>query len=221
MRVAAIDCGTNSIRLLIADVDGANFREIVRDMEIVRLGQGVDKTGQFHPDAIARTLAAVDKFALAIAATAFALLALLWLLTRTGGSQRFSPGPRAHALRRGLAAAWTRYVPAGYVSARPGLLAAGIQAVEGFFTCGDLVSLATFDPDTTTAQAPFARGLVNYTAAEVRQIAGLKTEQIGEVLGTFPYEEVIHRDNLSVIRRGSTQPAAATATVPSPPDAPA
>jgi len=68
MRVAAIDCGTNSIRLLIADVDGANFREIVRDMEIVRLGQGVDKTGQFHPDAIARTLAAVDKFALAIAA---------------------------------------------------------------------------------------------------------------------------------------------------------
>ena len=68
MRVAAIDCGTNSIRLLIADVDGANFREIVRDMEVVRLGQGVDKTGQFHPDAIARTLAAVDKFALAIAA---------------------------------------------------------------------------------------------------------------------------------------------------------
>ena len=68
MRVAAIDCGTNSIRLLIADVDGTNFREIVRDMEIVRLGQGVDKTGQFHPDAIARTLAAVDKFAQQIAA---------------------------------------------------------------------------------------------------------------------------------------------------------
>ena len=63
MRVAAIDCGTNSIRLLIADIDGSNFREVVRDMEIVRLGQGVDQTGQFHPDAIARTLAAVDKFA--------------------------------------------------------------------------------------------------------------------------------------------------------------
>jgi exopolyphosphatase/guanosine-5'-triphosphate,3'-diphosphate pyrophosphatase len=67
MRVAAIDCGTNSIRLLIADIDGHNFREVVRDMEIVRLGQGVDQTGQFHPDAIARTLAAVDKFALEIA----------------------------------------------------------------------------------------------------------------------------------------------------------
>jgi exopolyphosphatase/guanosine-5'-triphosphate,3'-diphosphate pyrophosphatase len=67
MRVAAIDCGTNSIRLLIADIDGNNFREVVRDMEIVRLGQGVDETGQFHPNAIARTLAAVDKFAAEIA----------------------------------------------------------------------------------------------------------------------------------------------------------
>ena len=67
MRVAAIDCGTNSIRLLIADVSGDDFREIYRDMEIVRLGQGVDKTGQFHPDAIARTLSAVDKYASEIA----------------------------------------------------------------------------------------------------------------------------------------------------------
>jgi exopolyphosphatase/guanosine-5'-triphosphate,3'-diphosphate pyrophosphatase len=63
MRVAAIDCGTNSIRLLIADIDGSNFREITREMEVVRLGQGVDKTGAFHPDAIERTLAAVDKYA--------------------------------------------------------------------------------------------------------------------------------------------------------------
>jgi exopolyphosphatase/guanosine-5'-triphosphate,3'-diphosphate pyrophosphatase len=67
MRVAAIDCGTNSIRLLIADIDGSNFREITRQMEVVRLGQGVDKTGAFHPDAIVRTLAAVDKYAAEIA----------------------------------------------------------------------------------------------------------------------------------------------------------
>ena len=67
MRVAAIDCGTNSIRLLIADVEGSNFREVSRYMEIVRLGQGVDKTGEFHPDAILRTLAAVDKYAEEIA----------------------------------------------------------------------------------------------------------------------------------------------------------
>jgi len=61
-RVAAIDCGTNSIRLLIADIANGNFREVVRDMEIVRLGQGVDQTKSFHPDAIARTLAATEKF---------------------------------------------------------------------------------------------------------------------------------------------------------------
>ena len=63
MRVAAIDCGTNSIRLLIADIEGSNFREVYRTMEIVRLGQGVDQNKAFHPDAIARTLAAVDLFA--------------------------------------------------------------------------------------------------------------------------------------------------------------
>ncbi len=67
MRVAAIDCGTNSIRLLIADIEGTNFREITRTMEVVRLGQGVDKTGAFHPDAIVRTLAAVDTIAAEIA----------------------------------------------------------------------------------------------------------------------------------------------------------
>ena len=67
MRVAAIDCGTNSIRLLIADIDGDNFREIHRDMEIVRLGQGVDATGKFDPEAIERTLTATRKYAEVIA----------------------------------------------------------------------------------------------------------------------------------------------------------
>ena len=61
-RVAAIDCGTNSIRLLIADINGGKFKEVLRDMEIVRLGQGVDENKSFNPDAINRTLAAVEKF---------------------------------------------------------------------------------------------------------------------------------------------------------------
>ena len=61
-RIAAIDCGTNSIRLLIADISGGKFKEVLRDMEIVRLGQGVDENKSFHPDAINRTLAAVEKF---------------------------------------------------------------------------------------------------------------------------------------------------------------
>ena len=64
-RVAAIDCGTNSIRLLIADVaaDGESLTDVVRLMRVVRLGQGVDRTGQFAPEALERTLAATDEYA--------------------------------------------------------------------------------------------------------------------------------------------------------------
>jgi exopolyphosphatase / guanosine-5'-triphosphate,3'-diphosphate pyrophosphatase len=46
-RVAAIDCGTNSIRLLVADVSGETLVDVVRRMTIVRLGEGVDRTGRF------------------------------------------------------------------------------------------------------------------------------------------------------------------------------
>jgi exopolyphosphatase/guanosine-5'-triphosphate,3'-diphosphate pyrophosphatase len=67
MRVGVVDCGTNSIRLLIADIEGNNFREVIRQMEVVRLGQGVDETNQFHPDALERTFAAVDLYAAEIA----------------------------------------------------------------------------------------------------------------------------------------------------------
>ena len=63
MRVGVVDCGTNSIRLLIADIEGNNFREVDRQMQVVRLGQGVDETNQFHPDAISRTFAAIDLYA--------------------------------------------------------------------------------------------------------------------------------------------------------------
>ncbi|MGO4956580.1 Ppx/GppA phosphatase family protein [Luteococcus sp. Sow4_B9] len=67
MRVAAIDCGTNSIRLLIAEA-GADGQmvELDRRLQIVRLGQGVDATGEFHPDALERTFAAVDDCAAVI-----------------------------------------------------------------------------------------------------------------------------------------------------------
>ena len=63
-RVAAVDCGTNSIRLLIAEPgpDGS-LVEVDRRTEIVRLGQGVDATGEFHPDALGRTFAATDAYA--------------------------------------------------------------------------------------------------------------------------------------------------------------
>jgi exopolyphosphatase/guanosine-5'-triphosphate,3'-diphosphate pyrophosphatase len=62
-RVGAIDCGTNSIRLLIADMVDGRLRDVHREMRIVRLGQGVDATGQFASDAMARTQAALTDYA--------------------------------------------------------------------------------------------------------------------------------------------------------------
>ena len=67
-RVAAIDCGTNSIRLLIADVGAAGgttpkLTDVVREMRVVRLGQGVDATGEFAQEALDRTLEATADYA--------------------------------------------------------------------------------------------------------------------------------------------------------------
>ena len=64
-RVAAFDCGTNTIKLLVADLDPVTGTEhdLVRESRIVRLGQGVDRTGRLDPEAMARTFAAIDEFA--------------------------------------------------------------------------------------------------------------------------------------------------------------
>ncbi|MBN7303303.1 Guanosine-5'-triphosphate,3'-diphosphate pyrophosphatase [Mycobacteroides abscessus subsp. bolletii] len=62
-RVAAVDCGTNSIRLLVSDIDDSGrLTDVHREMRIVRLGQGVDATGEFAPEAIDRTRAALAAY---------------------------------------------------------------------------------------------------------------------------------------------------------------
>ena len=66
-RVAAIDCGTNSIRLLVADVtkrdDGTSWlRDVHREQRVVRLGQGVDATGMLNPEALERTRVALADY---------------------------------------------------------------------------------------------------------------------------------------------------------------
>jgi exopolyphosphatase/guanosine-5'-triphosphate,3'-diphosphate pyrophosphatase len=68
--VAAIDCGTNSLRLLVADVDPATgmLADVDRRMEIVRLGEGVDATGRLAPVALARTLGVLRSYAAIVAA---------------------------------------------------------------------------------------------------------------------------------------------------------
>lgn len=70
-RVAAVDCGTNTIRLLIADRDPGGtgaLTDVVRRMEFVRLGQGIDATGRIAPEALQRTLAAAREYAAQCAA---------------------------------------------------------------------------------------------------------------------------------------------------------
>jgi len=72
------------------------------------------------------------------------------------------------------------------------LLPVGVLEVHGSFNKGDVISLCD------AAGAEFARGLTNYSSEDATQIAGLRTEMIGEILGAAPYEEIVHRDNLVV-----------------------
>jgi exopolyphosphatase / guanosine-5'-triphosphate,3'-diphosphate pyrophosphatase len=62
VRVAAIDCGTNSIRMLVAEVADGTLSDVARRMEIVRLGQDVDRTGKLAPEAIERTRVALADY---------------------------------------------------------------------------------------------------------------------------------------------------------------
>lgn len=64
LTVAAVDCGTNSIRLLVVRrEDDGKLTELTRQTRLARLGQGVDATGTFHPDALKRTFVVLDEFA--------------------------------------------------------------------------------------------------------------------------------------------------------------
>ncbi|MBD2580248.1 glutamate 5-kinase [Oscillatoria sp. FACHB-1406] len=115
---------------------------------------------------------------------------------------QFEPQPRPTNARKrwiayGLVARGKLYLDAGAVKAiaRGGksLLAAGITRVEGEFLASDAVVLC--DPQGVE----IARGLTNYTSAEVRQIQGQHSDRIPEILGYMGAETVVHRDNLVAI----------------------
>jgi glutamate 5-kinase len=72
------------------------------------------------------------------------------------------------------------------------LLAIGLREIQGQFTKGDVVAICD------EQGAEFARGLTNYPSKEIERIKGLQSDQIAKTLGHCPYEEVIHRDNLSL-----------------------
>jgi exopolyphosphatase/guanosine-5'-triphosphate,3'-diphosphate pyrophosphatase len=63
VRVAAVDCGTNSVRLLVADVNGADKADVHRELRVVRLGEGVDSSGMLSPAALERTREALVDYA--------------------------------------------------------------------------------------------------------------------------------------------------------------
>ena len=104
MRVAAVDCGTNSIRLLIADVDGSGLRDVHREMRIVRLGEGVDATGEFAPAALTRTRAALEDYA-----------ELMRVIKGDGPCNRQRMAHRRQAHEDG---AWVREAAAAYAKKR-------------------------------------------------------------------------------------------------------
>lgn len=62
LRVAAVDVGTNTVRLLVADVASGELRTVERGREITRLGQGLDASRHFAPQAVERTIGAIERF---------------------------------------------------------------------------------------------------------------------------------------------------------------
>ena len=72
------------------------------------------------------------------------------------------------------------------------LLPVGVMEVHGTFHKGDVLALCD------QAGTEFARGLTNYSSVDAAKIVGMRSDKIGAVLGSVPYEELVHRDNLVV-----------------------
>lgn len=142
MRVAAIDCGTNSVRLLVADVEDDTLTEVERRMEIVRLGQGVDETGRLAPAALERTFGAMRGYRKLIdqhGATATRVVATS--ATRDAANrQEFADGVRA-------------------IFGAPPEVVSGAEEAELSFT-GATRGLVRLSPETEVPQGPLPPYLV-------------------------------------------------------------
>jgi glutamate 5-kinase len=112
---------------------------------------------------------------------------------------QFEPQPRTGNARKrwiahGLIPAGKLYLDQGAIAAirqsGKSLLAAGITNIDGEFSASDAVQLC----DTTGREV--ARGLVNYSSLELRQIQGRQSDEIAKILGYIGAETVVHRDNL-------------------------
>jgi exopolyphosphatase/guanosine-5'-triphosphate,3'-diphosphate pyrophosphatase len=203
-RLAAIDCGTNSIRLLIADAADGRLIDVHREMRIVRLGQGVDATGQFAPEALGRTRSALLDYA---------------KLCTTHGVDRIrmvATSATRDAGNRDVFFAMTAEVLGGVVDGAVAEVITGVEEAElsfrgavnelnvaaGPFVIVDLGGGSTevvLGTDTVTASFSADIGCVRLTerclhsdpptAAEVAAAREVVRERLGEALRVVPVEQ--------------------------------
>jgi glutamate 5-kinase len=187
------DPRSNSNALLIPEVAAGTRARIGRP--------GPGGTGGMESKVRAARQAA-EGGVLAVVANGVKAGTLAAILAGEAVGTRFTPEDKPLAKRRQWLAFASRpkgriIVDAGAREALTGkgksLLASGVKSVSGSFAAGDVVAIAENG-------AEFARGLANYGANDLEKIKGLKTGQIEAVLGHKPADEIVHRDNLAVLK---------------------
>ena len=194
-RVAAIDCGTNSVRLLVAEASDAGFTELARDLRITRLGQGVDAAGEFHQDALTRTFAACDEYAAVLAdlgvervrfaATSAARDARNREAFYAGVRERLGVTPEIISGAEEAELSFT-----GALTANPDADVPALVMDIG----GGSTELVLGRPGR------IARGISQYSALDVRRIARRHSRDIEAILGYNYGGNVIHRDDLVLLQ---------------------
>ena len=201
---AAIDCGTNSIRLLIADASDGQLTDVHREMRIVRLGQGVDATGQFAPEALQRTRSAlVDYATLCTAHGVDRLRMVATSATRDAGNREVFFAMTAEVLGAVVDGAVAEVIT-GAEEAELSFRGAvnELDSTAGPFVIVDLGGGSTeVVLGTDTVQASFSAdiGCVRLTerclhsdpptAAEVAAAREVVRERLGEALRAVPVEQ--------------------------------
>ena len=203
-RLAAIDCGTNSIRLLIADASGGQLIDVHREMRIVRLGQGVDATGQFAPEALQRTRSAlVDYAELCTAHGVDRIRMVATSATRDAGNRDVFFAMTAEVLRDVVDGAVAEVIT-GVEEAELSFRGAvnELDSAAGPFVIVDLGGGSTevvLGTDTVTASFSADIGCVRLTerclhsdpptVAEVAAAREVVRERLGEALRIVPVEQ--------------------------------
>jgi glutamate 5-kinase len=194
------------VTILLSDVDGflmdgkvqSEVREVTPEVEAAAGGTtGLGSGGMISKIRCAKTVTAAGGSLLLINGKK---VTLREALKGASGTLFLPTGTRLDHRKRWIAhtlkAAGTLTVDAGGAEALrkkgKSLLAVGVTGCEGTFEVGDPVEIRD------ASGAAVAKGLVNYSSADLRRIMGKRADEIGKVLGYRPSDEIIHRDNLVV-----------------------